>query len=149
MTTKSVNLFQAILNWFSYWWIKVPEPRFINLVFGVSYLAAFGSGVYILFSPSIGHISFANESTMIIIGWFLIIGGFVSMVAGTIEAWKIERISLSMMMLALVAFGLLAIGYPGIHPSIKAAMVTLVVCSLSLFVVRLAMIWGFTYRPRG
>ena len=147
MSASASRSVSPVVTWFNEWWIRVPEPRFINLLFGACYLIAVIDGAMLITSPADLHV--VNDGTLLLVGWFMVLGGFLSMVTGTMEIWKLERVGIASILAGLLSYGSLILHFDQLSIGVKATELGIITFACALFVVRLAMIWGYTYRPRG
>lgn len=131
-------------------WTSIREPRHIKTVYLTYYLIAIATGLVTYMDPpgiietTVGAAATAAFST------FLIVGGIMGAVSVYRGWWWLERLGNWSCIWALLIFLIVIItliSQQGIEAgSIYAGVGTL---ASGIFLVRLLMIHGFTYEPRG
>lgn len=136
-----------LLEWYNFWWMKLPTPRVFSLLYTMVYVGAITVGILTYFFPPPSLLGSLGSVSTKMMGILFVMGGIVGGLGGARDAWRLERIgifSISLSLLAYLAtmihFGLNASG--NYYTQLGA-----IYFSIILFAVRLAMIWRYTYRP--
>ena len=136
-------------DWLHTWWLKVPEPRIFSFIYAIAYFVCIIGGLATYMYPPQTLLGLVGQGTMQTMGIIMVVGGTIGAVGGTREAWKFERLGIYSILLGLGAY-LWIVSHLAIFDSgSRFAQLTAIVLAVILFLVRLAMIWRYTYRPRG
>ncbi len=139
----------TINSWLHTWWLRVPEPRIYSFLYAGAYFVSILGGVLTAMFPPQTLLGLVGQGTMQLMGILMVVGGIIGAIGGTREAWKFERIGIYSILLGLGAY-LWIVSHLAIFASgSRFAQLTAIVLAVILFLVRLAMIWRYTYRPRG
>ncbi len=138
-----------LTRWARTWWLTVPEPREISMIYTLIYAAALGTGICTLVipPPTIQHI--AAPPTLAFIGYGLVVGAALAAAGGYWEVWALERGGLVLIAAALAGIGVLLIALQHVELGARVLQLGVLVLAISVLVVRWVMIRIFTYRPRG
>lgn len=134
-------------GWLNTWWLKVPSPRLLSVLWAISYAVAILGGLLTyLFPPRtlLGHL---DEFTTKGMGILLIVGGLIAAAAGTRVAWRLERIGISAMMLALGMYIATVVHNAMNTQGNYYTQIMGLVLAVMLFVIRLGFIRVYTYQP--
>lgn len=136
--------------WLRDWWLKVPMPRELSVAFTILYVIALCTGTFTLLWPPL---SLSNEvggpQVMASVGVLLVMGALISMLGGSMEHWKLERIGLWLMSWALLIYAAIVLLLHLQSDGSRLTQLGVICMALVAFLIRYLMIWRFTYRPRG
>ena len=135
------------VRWFRQWWLTIPEPRDLSLVWAVAYLVLAAAGVAAVFAPPHAIVAVFSWPALAAVGWLLIVGAVLAMVGGWREFWKLERVGIAGMGGASLLFALIALGLP--RDDLVGVVLGYVAFAIITLTARYLMIWRFAYRPRG
>lgn len=135
-------------NWLNYWWLRVPEPRVFSVIYTFAYMGGILGGILVYFYPPVTMLDTFGDVTMKIIGLLWMGGSIIGAIAGAREAWKLERLGVYAILLGVFGYYSIVI-YLGLHQTgSRWAQLTVIYFALLLFILRLAHIWQYTYKPR-
>jgi FtsH-binding integral membrane protein len=125
-------------------WARVKEPRVLRVLFLLGYVVTLIMGVTTLSTPpaivegELGPILSAAASV------FLIVGGVAGAATVLQGWWQVERHAVAAAMLGIVIFGLALIASASTSTQLGALAL-----GMLFFVLRLALIRGHDFEPRG
>lgn len=137
-----------VLDWYNFWWMKVPSPRIFSVIYTFVYMGAIAIGVLTYFYPPktlLGALGPVSTDTM---GILLFVGGLVAATGGARDAWRLERIGIFSIAIALLVYFATVIHNGLNSPGNYYTQLGAIYFSVALFIVRLAMIWRYTYKPK-
>lgn len=147
--TKVVETVKGFNSWTKTWWMRVPEPRDLSLIFTITYLLALIGGVIAFVAPPQSISGLTGPILLSIIGVFLIVGSLMAMYAGAREVWLIERLGVWLMGSAVFVYGLQVGIIQATQPGSRYLQLTVICIALLVFVIRYRLIRIYTFRPRG
>lgn len=147
--TKVIKTVKGFNAWTKTWWMRVPEPRDISLIFTAVYVLAFTGGVIAFVAPPQSITGVAGPILLGTIGAFLLLGSVIGMIAGARENWKLERIGVWFMGGAIFVYGVQVAILQAITPGMRWLQLVVVTIALLIFVLRYRLVRIYTYRPRG
>ena len=139
----------GIRNWLKFWWVKVPHPRIFSVLFAGVYAVSVLTGLFTLFLPPQTLLGFAGDITVVITGLLFTGCGAIAAYAGTVQSWKLERIAIWGIMLGVFSYLVTVIHYATSNNANWYTLMGIFVFAFLLFIVRLAMIWRYSFNPRG
>lgn len=141
---------RAIHAWFETWWLKVPEPRDISLIYAVIYGGMLVTGISTVVNPPRTIQASIGPVLMTWMGVLLVLGALIAMFAGTFENWLLERIGLAFIIGALSCYAGLIVALQMSEAGSRLTQLGVVsFAAIGVFIVRYRLIRGYTYRPRG
>lgn len=149
--TKVVETVKGFNAWTKTWWMRVPEPRDLSLVFTIAYLLSLAGGIVAFVAPPQSISGLTGPVLMSVIGVFLIVGSIMAMFAGAREVWLIERLGVWLMGSAIAVYGI-QIGilqFQEIDGGLRYLHLIVSAIALLVFVIRYRLIRIYTFRPRG
>ena len=135
-------------TWLHTWWLRVPSPRVFSVLYAITYFLTVVGGIMTFFYPPYTLQEYLTTLSINLICFFYVLGGIVAAYAGTMGAWKLERIAIYCIMLAVVVYGATVLHNANWSAGNYYAQLLVIALAFMLFVVRLAMIWRLTYKPR-
>lgn len=140
----------GLRGWLQTWWMRVPEPRELSVVFTGAYFVAFLTGVATLTYPPMSlSKEVGGPQVMASVGVLLLVGSLVAMFGGAREHWKVERIGLWLMAWAGLIYATIVLFLQFTSNGSRLTQLGFIVLGLTVFLIRYLMIWRFTFRPRG
>lgn len=149
--TKVIKTVRGFNAWTKTWWMRVPEPRDISLIFTIVYALACVGGVVAFVAPPQSITGVAGPILLGFIGAFLLLGAMLAMFAGARENWMLERIGVWFMGGAVFTYAV-QIGILQAQDSEggqRYLHLIISVIALLVFVLRYRLVRIYTYRPRG
>ena len=141
---------QSVNGWFSTWWLRVPEPRDISIVYAIIYAGMLCTGIATVITPPRTIEAAIGPFLMTWMGVLLMLGSLLAMVAGSFENWLLERVGLVMIGGALACYVGLILSLQMSEQGSRLTQLGVVgFAAIGVFVVRYLLIRGYTYRPRG
>ena len=133
------------------WWTRVPEPRAVSVICSIAYFAAAATGLVTILVPPTTLIGFAGEITMFFVGWFLLTGGVLGMVAGALDFWQLERVAITSMAWGLITYEYIIASLHFANPESgsRLTQIGVIVMAMAFLAIRMAMIWRYPFKPRG
>lgn len=135
-------------NWLKRWWLKVPSPRIYSSIYAVVYSTAVAGGIFTYLFPPYTLLGELGELSTNIMGILFTVGGLIAAVAGTRGSWRLERIAIYAIMLSLSVYLMTVVQQAYQSDGHRYTQILAIVFAMFLFIVRLAMIWRYTYRPQ-
>lgn len=129
--TPRAGVMHALFGW-------IPEPRIVRGLLLVAYVTMFCGGASTLIDPPQSIAGPAGPGLMLALAAFVLIGAFLSSLAVLPGILWLERSGIVAMLIGLAAYGfiLLNLGPPSSGPS--DLLMTIVVLSMLLLLVRYA-----------
>lgn len=146
MTRKGLSM--KLNRWLRTWWLLVPSPRVFSILYAVTYFFTILGGIMTYFYPPYSLQEYLTTLSINLICFSYAFGGLVAAYAGAKGAWKLERIAIYSIMLAILVYGATVLHNANWSAGNYYAQLLVIVLAFMLFVVRLAMIWQLTYKPR-
>lgn len=137
----------TVRGWLRMWWLTIPEPRDLSLVWALAYVVLAGTGVAAVFVPPAVVIELYSWPALAAVGWLLILSAALAMLGGWREFWKLERVGIAGMTGATLLFAIISAGLPG--DELVGVVLGYSAFAIVALAARYLMIWRFTYRPRG
>lgn len=140
-------MFARLRRWLRTWWLTVPTPREISMVYTVVYVIVGVTGVFTLLIPPepIQHV--AEPVTTAGVGVFFILGAIVAGIGGYREHWQFERAGLLLVLGALAGYAVLMLALHSASLGYRLMHGGIILIALAVFVLRWLMIRSYTYRP--
>lgn len=136
--------------WLRTWWVRVPEPRDISIAYAGIYFGMLITGVFTLTQPPSTIQSTIGPVLMSTVGWFMVGGSLLAMLAGAWENWLIERVGIVFIGAAIACYSGLIMSLHLTEGGSRLTQFGVVLFAAGgAFVVRYLLIRGYTYRPRG
>lgn len=140
---------RRVSGFFHFWWYKVPEPRVVSLVTGFVYLVFLATGVVTVLSPPVSVEGIFGEFTMQVVGSFLIGGSVIGIVGGVRDFWALERVGIVGMGFGLMSYFYMVLSLQGVVGSgSRFTQLGVILAALGFLILRLSLIWRYTYKPR-
>lgn len=139
-----------MLAWLQTWWLRVPVPRELSVVFTLLYGIALITGIATLLWPPMSlSREVGGSQVMASVGALLVLGAVIAMIGGAREHWKLERIGLWLMAWALLIYATIVTVLHYTSEGSRLTQLGVISMALIAFLIRYLMIWRFTFRPRG
>lgn len=135
-------------DWYMHWWIKIPEPRAYSFIYALAYFGCIGWGTLVFFFPPTTLLGSAGQLTMSLMGFSYILGGLVGAIGGTMEAWKLERLGIYLILMGLTAYHVIVLHTAFNSSGYRYAQMMAIYLAILLFILRLIMIWRYSFKPR-
>ena len=84
----------VIKAWLNTWWLRVPEPRELSMLWSVMYGTAMATGVLALCLPPRSVIGMIGDVAIALIGVFLLVGALLAALGGAFDYWRLERLGI-------------------------------------------------------
>lgn len=142
------SLLATAKDWYMYWWLKIPEPRAYSFIYAVAYLSSIAWGTLVFFFPPTTLLGSAGHVTMTLMGLSYMLGGLVGAIGGTFEAWKLERLGVYLILMGLVSYMVVVVHTAFNSDGYRYAQIMVISLAILLYLMRLAMVWRYTFKPR-
>jgi hypothetical protein len=130
-------------------WQRIREPRVLKVLFWVVYLLVVVAGAVTLASPpdtiagALGPVLIVAPSVM----WLLAgIGGMATVLTGW---WRVERSAVALALLGLSIYAVVLAVLHTVTPVSRLTQLAWVAIAAMVFLIRLALIRGHDFEPRG
>ena len=143
-----IPLLRTTKEWLNFWWLKIPEPRSFSVLYAFAYLGCVLGGILTFFFPPLTLLGSAGPSVMSTLGILLALGGIIAAVGGTREAWRFERIGIYTILMGLWGYYIVVTHTAINSTGFRYTQLTVIYLATLLFMVRLIMIWQYSFKPR-
>ncbi|KJL39900.1 hypothetical protein [Microbacterium trichothecenolyticum] len=130
-------------------WGRIKEPRFIRVLFLAGYIVTLTTGVVTLTDPPVTIEGALGPTLSVAWSLFWIIGGLAGAATVLQGWWEVERYAVAACMFGIGIYTIVLVTLHIASPGSRLTQLGMLAIAALLFVLRLALIRGHDFEPRG